>query len=120
MNKIDFIAVLKGLGVNILLSFLLGVFLKLVAGALPGIVGTVSLLISMVIGLFCCFMSGYVTAWSAKQEPVFNVLALCAVLVVFGVALAFTAKFPLWYTIASFVLVVPFTYAGGYVFLRRG
>lgn len=120
MNKIDVIAVLKGLGVNILLSFVLGFVAKFFMGSIPGVTVTVSFVLLLAIGLLCCFASGYVAAWSAKTEPIFNVLVLCGVLLALGVVLAFAAKFPLWYSIASFVLVVPFTYAGGYAFMRTG
>lgn len=120
MNKVDAVAVLKGLGVNLLLSFILDFVAKNVTGSVPAVTPAVSLVISLVIGLLCCFASGYMTALSARQEPMLNVLVLCGVLVVLGIVLAFTAKFPLWYSIASLAMLVPFTYAGGYMFIKKG
>ena len=123
MNGLDVIAVLKGFGADIVFSLLLG----LVASFIVGYIGVISkepvtslpLIVSLGIGLLGALAGGYVTARSAQQEPVFNVIALSVVIIVIGAVLAFFSQFPIWYNIASFVLVVPFTYAGGYMFMNR-
>ncbi|MGB4106630.1 MAG: hypothetical protein WBK55_02410 [Alphaproteobacteria bacterium] len=128
MNKLDVVAVLKGLGVDILLSLALSFAAGFITGYIYGLMGSppdfpaafISLILSLVIGLLCCFVGGYVTARGARQEPIFNVFALSVVIIILGSILAFIAQFPLWYNIASFALVVPFTYGGGYLFLKKG
>ncbi|MBP7722045.1 MAG: hypothetical protein KA155_05880 [Alphaproteobacteria bacterium] len=123
MNGLDVIAILKGFGADIVFSLLLG----LVASFIVGYIGVISkepvtslpLVVSLVIGLLGAFGGGYMTARSAQQEPMFNVIALGVVIIVIGAVLAFFSQFPIWYNIASFALVVPFTYAGGYIFMNR-
>jgi uncharacterized membrane protein YeaQ/YmgE (transglycosylase-associated protein family) len=82
-------------------------------------VTSLPLMVSLVIGLLGAFAGGYVTARSAPQEPMLNVIALGVIIIVIGAVLAAFSSFPLWYNIASFALVVPFTYAGGYMFMNR-
>ena len=123
MNGLDVIAILKGFGADIVFSLLLG----LVASFIVGYIGVISkepvtslpLVVSLVIGLLGAYGGGYMTARSAQQEPMFNVIALGVVIIVIGAVLAFFSQFPIWYNIASFALVVPFTYAGGYIFMNR-
>ncbi|MCE7885988.1 MAG: hypothetical protein DYH13_00590 [Alphaproteobacteria bacterium PRO2] len=124
MNRLDVLAVLKGLGANILLSLALGLIASFVAGYIGVIskqpVAALPLVVSLGIGLMGAFAGGYVAAHSAPQEPMFNAIALSIVIIVIGAVLAFFSSFPLWYNIASFGLVVPFTYAGGYFYLKKG
>jgi hypothetical protein len=69
MSGIDYIAVLKGLGANILSSLVLG----LIASFIVGYIGVISkqpvtalpLIVSLVIGLLGAFAGGYVTARTA-------------------------------------------------------
>lgn len=124
MKKLDIVAVLKGLGANIVLGLVLGFFVGLVAGFVSVVhkqpVVSLPLSLSLVIGLLCAFVGGYVTAKTAQQEPMLNAIVLSIVVIIIGAGLAYFSRFPLWYNMASFGLVVPFTLAGGYLYLKKG
>jgi len=68
-------------------------------------------IIVLSVGLLCVMLGGYVAGRTAKDAPVFNGFAVGVLAAIIG--LFFMEGNPLWFNIASFLLVIPFGYLGG-------
>ena len=129
MKKIDPKAVLIGfsadLGVTVIAGILIGVGELVVFGEpLPHsekLTNIPFLLLNLIAGFFGTFVGGYVTAKRSSREPLFNSIAVGFFGILFyGLFLFFSVEFaPFWYHVVAFALIIPVSYFGGTVALKR-
>lgn len=76
--------------------------------------GNMPLMISsLVLGLAAVMASGVVTAYVAKQNRVWNAFLMGVVTTL--IAIPFSLSLPLWFNVASFLLMVPSAILGGWL-----
>jgi hypothetical protein len=74
---------------------------------------------SLALGLVAVSGGGYATARSAWASKIFNTVLYGIIEILIGFAFAiFSPSIPLWFHIASFVLVLPAALLGAYVVVR--
>lgn len=73
---------------------------------------------SLVLGLIAVAIGGYVTAWKSPSEKVFNGFIFGAIQILIGILGAIFITMPLWFNIASFVLIIPTALLGVYIAMR--
>lgn len=131
-HRFRWTAALAGFAVDIGATVLGGCVIGLVAGlvlAMQGspvedverqISGSTAIQVgSLVYGLCCTALGGYVAAWIAGFKPVLHAVAAGAISLIWGllvVALNLFVGFyfqPLWITIAGMILVLPAAAVGG-------
>jgi hypothetical protein len=70
---------------------------------------------SLVLGLVTVAIGGYVTARKSDSSQSFNAILFGAIQMLLGVAAAAFMTLPLWFNVASFVLVTPAALFGAYL-----
>lgn len=71
------------------------------------------MIISLIVGLLFVILGGFIAGKVAKQDEILNACSVGMVGILFG--LFFCWSLPLWYNIASFLLIMPCAYLGGLI-----
>lgn len=125
-NKLNVKAIIWGfiadIGASTIFAFVFGIIAGVLYALNGGSAGNFrvdyyanipSMLISLIIGLLCTTVGGYVAGKIAKRYEVLNSLAVGVLGLVIGVLFAFSL--PLWYNLLGFILVIPSAYLGGVI-----
>jgi hypothetical protein len=75
------------------------------------------MMFSLFLGLAAVLAGGVVTARVAKQDRVWNAFLMGVVTTLIGIP--FSLSLPLWFNVASFLLMVPCAMLGGWLVERR-
>lgn len=73
---------------------------------------------SLILGLIGVAAGGYVTSWKSKSSKVFNVIVFGIVEILIGLFIALFISMPLWFNVASFILIIPAALLGAYIATR--
>lgn len=74
---------------------------------------------SLALGLTAVALGGYVTARKAPSEKIFNGFIFATIQILIGILGAMFVTMPLWFNIASFVLIIPTALLGAHIALRN-
>lgn len=113
-------AILWGLAVDIVLSTVLGGLLLITTfgpQSTPDAFNTDTgaLLFSLIFGLLCTTIGGYITSYKSPSSKLANVLFNSALGVLLGLIIEIFYTFPLWFTLVGSLLVIPFNILGWYL-----
>ncbi|EGU30527.1 hypothetical protein VII00023_10974 [Vibrio ichthyoenteri ATCC 700023] len=113
LKRINLWAVGLGFLADLFATFLLAFFAQLLAGPTLLPLGY-----ALIIGLICVVFGGYVTAKIAQQDKVYNAVLVGVAGILMGVP--YYGTLPLWYSLASIILVVPAAFWGGVLAKKHG
>ena len=74
---------------------------------------------SLVLGLVAVIAGGYVTSWKSLSSKLFNTTVFGVIEIVIGLTFVLFIAMPLWFNIASLVLMVPASLLGAYIALPK-
>lgn len=105
------VAILLGVITDFVLSAVLGVVLALMLGAESLSFQAASLLF----GLMSVVVGGYVTSIKSKSSQFTNVAVFGLIQIVITYALSNYAAVPYWFSLATYLLLIPFALVGYYI-----
>lgn len=125
-HKIDLKAVLFGFLADTLITLLISIALVSAMAAagirehdiLERMKSTSGLMLTLVFGLGCTVLGGYIAGRVAQREEIKHGAIVAALGLLLGLFFR-ESGLPLWYELASFVFIIPAGMAGGHLALQR-
>ncbi len=69
---------------------------------------------SLIVGLVAIFVGGYVTFVKSQSSAFANTIAFGVIEIIIGAVLTISSPMPAWFVVASLLLILPTSLAGGY------
>lgn len=115
--KLHIKAITLGLVADVILSFVGSSILLIPFGV---DVESLSMYVwSLILGLAATTGGGYVTSWKSPDSKIFNVVIFAALGMLLGLAIAMSISIPLWFNVASVILVPLTALFGAYIEMHR-
>jgi hypothetical protein len=70
---------------------------------------------SLSFGLIATAIGGYITTWISPSSKAFNVLIYCSIEILISIPFVLFMPGPLWFNVASIVLLIPASFVGSYI-----
>jgi len=78
---------------------------------------TLIMVLSLLIGLIFVSIGSYLAGKIAKEHEIINALGVGVLGIILGMVLSIDGT-PQWYSISSYILILPFAYAGGIISIK--